>query len=326
MKHWIPRIALGLLGLVALALVCGSVYEALARRQLASRFPLRGKLVDIGERRLHIDCRGSGSPTVVFETGFDPTGALGWSLVHDPIAETTRACAYSRAGILASDPGMGKRDARAIADDLHALLARAGEPPPLVLVAHSLGGIYALTYTQKFGADVAGLVLVDTSHAEMKQRMAAAGLHLKDPLRTLRIASILSWTGLLRLVVGSADAEAAYLPTTLAAMLVEGKAIDQSLAQAGALRQLGNRPLFVLTAGKLSAAFLDQAQLTPEQGSQFQAVWRDLQNEQASWSTHSRHEIVAEAAHHIQEDTPERVVAATRWVVDAVRADNGSPP
>jgi len=323
MKRWLTRIALGLLGLGVLALSCGSVYELLARRHLASRFPLPGRLVDIGGRRLQIDCRGTGSPTVVFEGGLGTSGALDWSLVHDQVAKTTRACAYSRAGILASDPGLGERDASAIADDLHVLLVRAGERPPLVLVGQSLGGIYALTYTQKFGADVAGLVFVDASHADMKQRMAAAGLQLKDPLGALKIVSAVSWTGLVRALVGSGDAEAAYLPTSVAAMFEEGKAVDQSLAQARAFRQLGSRPLFVLTAGKLSDAFLAEAHLTAKQGTQFQAVWRLLQDDQASWSTHSRHELVADATHHIQEDRPDRVVGATQWVVDAVRADSG---
>ncbi|HWO12291.1 MAG TPA: alpha/beta hydrolase, partial [Polyangiaceae bacterium] len=144
MRRWVARIALGLLGLVVLALTCGASYEALARRQVAARFPVPGKLVDIGGRALHIDCRGTGSPTVVFESGLDSAGALAWSLVHDEVAQVTRACSYSRAGILSSDPAVGERDADAVAEDLHVLLERAGERPPLVLVAHSLGGIYAM--------------------------------------------------------------------------------------------------------------------------------------------------------------------------------------
>lgn len=320
-KRWLARIALGSLAVVVVALLCGSAYEVLARRQLASRFPLPGRLVDIGGHRLQIDCRGAGSPTVVFEGGLGTSGALGWSLVHDQVAKTTRACAYSRAGILASDPGVGERDANAIADELHELLARAEERPPLVLVAQSLGGIYAMAYTRKYGPEVAGLVLVDASHPDMKGRMAAAGLQLKDPLGILEIVNALRWTGLIRVIVGSADAEAAHVPTSLEAMFAEAKAADRSLAQAGAFRQLDNRPLFVLTAGKLSDAFLAEAQLTPEQGTQFQAVWRVLQHEQASWSTRRQHEVVADATHHIQEDRPDRVVGATQWVVEAVRAD-----
>ena len=93
------------------------------------------------------------------------------------------------------------------------------------------------------------------------------------------------------------------------------------MAQAGALRQLGSRPLFVLTAGKLSSEFLAEARLTAAQGEQFQAVWRDLQDDQASWSTQSQHEFVDDATHNIQEDRPDRVVSATQWVIHAVRND-----
>jgi pimeloyl-ACP methyl ester carboxylesterase len=319
LRRWGARIAVGLAGLVALAVASGSAYEAFARRQLAARYPLPGRLIDIGGRRLQLDCRGTGSPTVVFETGFGTGGALDWQQVQDPIAETTRACSYSRAGILGSDPGVGERDANAVAEDLHTLLDRAGERPPLVLVAHSLGGIYTLTYTGKFGSDVAGLVLVDTLHPDSMQRMVAAGLHLPDPRHALQVARLLAWTGLLRLL-GDADPESAYTPGSVAGMYRESEALDHSLAEAGAFRQLGSRPLYVLTAGKIDAEFLSENQLTPEQGAQFLAIKRSLNEDKASWSSHSQHEFVAESRHRIQEDQPERVISATRWVVAAVRA------
>jgi pimeloyl-ACP methyl ester carboxylesterase len=320
MRRWVARIALGLLGLVVLALTCGASYEALARRQVAARFPVPGKLVDIGGRALHIDCRGTGSPTVVFESGLDSAGALAWSLVHDEVAQVTRACSYSRAGILSSDPAVGERDADAVAEDLHVLLERAGERPPLVLVAHSLGGIYAMGYTRRFGAEVAGLVLVDTFHPDSKQRMEAAGIHLPNPLRPLQIASALSWTGLVRLVLGSEDAVAAYDPTSIGALRSELEALEQSVAQAGALRQLGARPLYVLSAGKVEQEFLAQAQLTAERGEQFVAVKRALNEEQASWSSQSQLEVIVDSTHAIHREQPDRVIHAARWVIEAVRA------
>ena len=121
--------------------------------------------MDIGGRRIQIDCRGTGSPVVVFESN-DLWGSLSWSAVQDSVAATTRACSYSRAGILWSDPGAGLRDDKVIAFDLHAVLERAGERPPFVLVGQSLAGLYAVSYTQYFGAEVAGLVLVDPAHPD----------------------------------------------------------------------------------------------------------------------------------------------------------------
>ena len=66
---------------------------------------VQGRLIDIGGgRHMQIDCRGSGTPTVVFEAGLDTMGSLSWSAVQDPVAATTRACAYSRSGIMWSEP------------------------------------------------------------------------------------------------------------------------------------------------------------------------------------------------------------------------------
>jgi pimeloyl-ACP methyl ester carboxylesterase len=322
LKRWGARIALGLLALVMVALICGASYEALSRHRFASHSTAPGRLVSIGDRALYIDCRGTGSPTVVFESGLGSAGALDWSLVHDEVVRTTRACSYSRAGIHASDPGVGERDANAVADDLHALLDRAGERSPFVLVAHSLGGPYAVTYTRKFGADVAGLVLVDTLHPDSIKRMEAAGIHMPNLVRPIQIASALRWTGLPRLLYPAGE-QTDYELASLAGMRSELEALDQTLAEADALRQFGSRPVYVLSAGKNEDEFLDQTGFTAEQATRFLAIKRELNEEQASWSSHSQHEVVADSAHQIQWFQPERVVHAARWVIDAVRA--GTP-
>src|SRR5215471_8350339 len=103
MLKWIARVAVGLVGLLLLAVAGGAVYEQIARANAAKEFPPQGRLVDIGGRRIQLDCRGSGSPVVVFESGLDMLGSLSWAAVHDDIAKTTRACAYSRAGLMWSD-------------------------------------------------------------------------------------------------------------------------------------------------------------------------------------------------------------------------------
>jgi pimeloyl-ACP methyl ester carboxylesterase len=320
--RWGARIASGLLALVMLALMCGASYEALASHQFASHAAAPGRLVSIGDRALYIDCRGTGSPTVVFESGLGSAGALDWALVHDEVARTTRACSYSRAGIHASDPAVGERDGNAVADDLHALLDRAGERSPIVLVAHSLGGAYGVTYTRKFGADVAGLVLVDTLHPHSIERMEAAGIHMPNVVRSVQIASVLRWTGFLRLRYPAGE-ETDYELCSLPGMRSELEALEQTLVQADALRQFDSRPVYVLSAGRNEDEFLDQTGFTAEQATRFLAIKRELNEEQASWSSHSQHEVVADSAHQIQWFQPERVVHAARWVIAAVRA--GTP-
>ncbi len=68
-RRWVKRILLGLLVLLVLLVVVGAIYEALGRKNAQEKYPPPGKLVDIGGRKMHIDCRGTGSPTVILQIG-----------------------------------------------------------------------------------------------------------------------------------------------------------------------------------------------------------------------------------------------------------------
>lgn len=104
-------------------------------------YDARGRLLEVDGRAIYLDCRGEGSPTVILEAGFG-SGAAGWGTVLDGVAEFTRVCAWDRPGLGRSD-ARGLHSARDAADDLRAALRGAGERGPFVIVAHSLGGVYA---------------------------------------------------------------------------------------------------------------------------------------------------------------------------------------
>ena len=120
--------------LTVVIVLIGITYEKFAQDQALIDFPPTGKLVDIGERKIHLDCRGYGSPIVVFESGLDTSGSLSWSMVHDKVAKTTRACAYDRAGMMWSDTRSNHQEllGKAIAEDLYETLSSADEKPPYV--------------------------------------------------------------------------------------------------------------------------------------------------------------------------------------------------
>jgi pimeloyl-ACP methyl ester carboxylesterase len=127
--------------------------------------PPTGELLDLGGRRLHLDCKGSGSPTVVVENG-GGSFSVEWALVQPEIAKQTRICTYDRAGYAWSDPGPVLDGIEQITDDLHLLLRKAGIQPPYVFVGASLGCIYTRAYQRRFPEDVDGLVFVDGTHDE----------------------------------------------------------------------------------------------------------------------------------------------------------------
>src|SRR5207247_2474711 len=122
-----------------------------------------GKLVDIGGRKLHLLCTGSGSPTVVLVAG-GGAFSIDWALVQPQLARTTRVCSYDRAGLGWSDGGPADETVEQTLDDLHRLLSAAGERGPYLLAGASIGGIYIRAYQHAYPAEVAGLVFSNSSN------------------------------------------------------------------------------------------------------------------------------------------------------------------
>jgi pimeloyl-ACP methyl ester carboxylesterase len=123
-----------------------------------------GQLVDIGGRRINLHCTGAGGPTVILMAGLFSWSAV-WYKTQPVIAQETRVCAFDRAGYGFSDPGPRPQILSDVVDDLHAALKAGSIPGPYVLVGHSLGGIEARLYAQRWPKEVVGMVLVDTSPA-----------------------------------------------------------------------------------------------------------------------------------------------------------------
>lgn len=124
-----------------------------------------GQLVDIGSRRLHLHCMGSGSPAVIMENG-QSSFSIDWALVQPEVAKLTRVCTYDRAGYAWSERGPATGSVEQTTDDLHLLLRTAGVRPPYVLVGHSIGGLYVQGYQRRYPREVAGLVLIDPAGEE----------------------------------------------------------------------------------------------------------------------------------------------------------------
>lgn len=316
-------------GAIALLLATGPAWEQIERRHVAAEYPAPGRLVDIGGRRMQIECRGAGSPTVVFETGLDYLGGLAWAKVLGPVAEFTRACAYSRAGMVWSDDKPGPHDGLGVARDLHATLAAADEKGPFVLVGLSLGGPYASLYTRLYGDQVAGLVYVDAAHPDQRKRFdAVLGKLPNDKAFIQGLGGKASWTGLPRLVTLFARnspamstmpprtrrISLAYFATSLGALTAERDAFQTTLDEAGAYRDLGARPVVVLTRGRPAD------DVPKEKSEQFEAIWRELQADMATWSSRASQRTAGDSRHYIPDDDPEAVIAAVREVVEQVRS------
>ncbi|MGD0051669.1 MAG: alpha/beta hydrolase [Vulcanimicrobiaceae bacterium] len=148
-----------------------------------------GRIVPAADRaRLNLYCLGSGSRTVVFDSGWEDW-APAWAVVQPPIAKFARACSYDRAGAGFSSPGPLPRTSVRIARELHSALHNAGIAGPYILVGNAFGGDPARTFADLYPAELAGLVLVEADASDVEPKAMQADDHRSNARVLRRIRS-----------------------------------------------------------------------------------------------------------------------------------------
>jgi pimeloyl-ACP methyl ester carboxylesterase len=111
-------------------------------------------------RSLYMECRGTGSPTVVFEVGMEePISDV--SYVQDTLARQYMTCSYDRANNGESGEAPTPRTAGDVVNDLHQLLETAEVPGPYVLAGSSYGGFFVQLYGRRYSDEVAGVIAMN---------------------------------------------------------------------------------------------------------------------------------------------------------------------
>jgi pimeloyl-ACP methyl ester carboxylesterase len=290
-------------------MLIGAIYESSAETADAQAFPPPGQMIDVGGYRLHLHCTGTGSPTVVIDTGWGDSSA-GWGWVQPEVAKTTRICNYDRAGMGWSEASPQPRTAREFAKELHTLLTNANETGPFVLVGHSLAGYTMRVYAHDYLEEVAGLVLIDP------QNLSTSGVATPQPApkpAKTSLLALIARAGLVRLLSGvnqdlpPQDRQAykalSVTPRWIQTALNEGRGMTEGGAQARAVTTLGDLPIIVLSRGKDM-----DADTTASQARYLQL------------STDSQHLIAEHSGHSIMIEQPDAAISAIIQMVRQVRA------
>ncbi|MGY4856397.1 alpha/beta fold hydrolase [Cryobacterium sp. AP23] len=300
----------------------GGGYETVAEAVDASAHPMPGQLVDVGGHRLHLNCTGSGSPTVVLEPGGGEMSAvLGW--IAPAVARDARVCVYDRAGRGWSEPADAPQDATQIATDLHTLLERADVAGPYVLAGHSFGGLYVQTFASLYPDDVAGLVLIDSTaptaaSTPAREPDGGGSDYMVDRVSALVSASARIGAGRLyaQLDYGTlpADARAQARASVakggqLGSTVEEYLVANASMEQAAALVSFDAKPLVVLTAGSGNAP-----------------GWEAKQEAMAALSTNSAHRVVDGATHSSLVSDEENAAVTSQAILDVVSSVRSGAP
>ena len=291
--------------------------QATPSQMRANQPPAPGTHVWVGDHRLHLDCKGSGSPTVVFDAGLGGS-SLDWTLVQPAVASFTRACAYDRAGYAWSDPGPMPRDAKSIVGELEQLLGNGSVAAPYVLVGHSLGGLIVQHFARQNPQRIAGLVLIDATHEDQFRRLGETVVP-SGSMRTRRWSLVTTTDsykvpeGLPEEIKRLAGAFVAR-PQSIVVVRSELSFLRRTSGPDSPAAGLPDVPLVVI-----SHRLTTPAALTRE--GQFEQTWMELQQELAALTRRSQHVIATTEDHHVHIVEPETVIDAVRGVVEQHRRD-----
>jgi pimeloyl-ACP methyl ester carboxylesterase len=278
-------------------------------------------LVDIGNgRRMYLECRGQGSPTVVLVSGLDAAADL-WHRPEQPephvfteVAKTTRVCAYDRPGTpygeglpSRSDPVPQPTVTKDATTDLHALLHAAGVRGPYVIVGHSYAGLVTRLYASTYPEEVAGMVLVDTLSDGLQDAMAPEDWAVWKKANARQAKDVAEYPDLERID------------------------FDVSLEQVRAAPPIRPQPLIVLSADvklaetvpRLMASGEIPADTPPGLGSVIDEANEKAQAKLAQLVPGAKHLTDTHSGHNMMIDQPQLVTDA---ILDVVAMVRGEPP
>ena len=325
-------------GVIVVLLASGILYQWIATRRYRQRFAPPGEFVDVGGHRLHVHCKGGGTPVVLLEAGI-AASSISWSLVQSEIASFTRACAYDRSGLAWSDAASCPTTFEQIVGELTRVLAYVAPHDRYVLVGHSFGIFVIRAYAERHPDKVVGLVLVDPptewlTMTPKRDRMLQRGQRLS------RVGAVLAHLGVVRgslalLTGGAPGAPRRFVsvlgPTalrTLQRLVGEVKklppdvhpVVQELWCQPKCFHAMADHLRVLQREGKVLAALnpppgipvvvISSGNQPPAQIAEHRAL--------AERSAKARHFIAARSTHWVQFDEPELVVAAVKEVVESL--------
>jgi pimeloyl-ACP methyl ester carboxylesterase len=322
------RIALSTAIVVFLVAGASTVFNALAIHHYRAVYRPQGRLFIVDGYKMHLYCTGEGSPTIVLDAGLG-NDSLIWANVQPTLSKTTRVCSYDRAGFGWSDLQPRPRDAHRITDQLHALLTLGGIKGPMVLMGHSIAGLYIRDYAVRYPQNVSGLVFVDGSTPLQEDRFPGrtkfvlfkAKLELLQT-KWLYVLGIPRVTGDCNIGEGFEISAAKMLSedqcraTLYTALEREDEDFHQSGEETIHTGPFGDLPILIFSQ--------DNHPSGSEPRSKVDEIWDQMQEELKRLSTRSRRIIAKDSGHYIQVERSDLLNAEVTNFVRQLRGE--APP
>jgi pimeloyl-ACP methyl ester carboxylesterase len=320
---------LSLLMITAITGGANATFNAVATHCYRAQHPPLGSLYMVDGYKMHLYCTGQGSPTIVLDAGLG-NDSLIWANVQPELSKTTRTCSYDRAGFGWSDPQPGPRDADHIADQLHRLLTQAAITGPVVLMGHSIAGLYIRAYATRYPDNVSGLVFVDSSTPLQEERLPV------DPEDANWRVELLEqrWRYVLGIprMMGQCTQEAGF-SEAMGKMIAEDQCRPSLWTAIGRededFTQSGKETIHTGPFGDLRLLIFSEDTREPSGSAgteiEFARIFNEMQESLKSLSTRSRRIIANGSSHYIQVDRPDVLNRNVASLIHQIRGEALEP-
>ncbi len=335
-KKWrrvAERIVLFAIVLVAAAVAGSASYNAVARLWFRAHNPPPGEMYTVDGHKMHMYCTGSGSPAIVLDAGLGDDAVI-WSGVQPALAKTTRVCAYDRAGFGWSEAGPAPRDADHLAAELHGLLRQARIDLPIVLMGHSIAGIYMRAYAAHYPEDLAGMVFVDGSTPMQQENPAIKAMMGKGPPPWViaLVGNAAFSVGVPRLM-GMCSKSPHSLDARSGRLQAEDHCeihVDSPINEMRNMERSGFETVHSGPYGSLPILILShdpEKTMTTEISTQkmAEAAWTQMQEDLKKLSTRSRRIIAKGSSHYIQIDRADLIEKEVPMFIQQIRGTAPQP-
>lgn len=303
---------------------------------------MKNTIISIGTHRLSFSISGPPrvrhEPLVVIIPGSGDV-ASSYAAVEPLVAQFARILLYDRSGLGNSERGPNPPLAVTSAIELHKLLQATKQQPPLLLAAHSYGGIIAREYYHLYPNEVSGMVLFDTATERNLEYFQVPDPNITAVLGDLKMAQV---TGL------RADAKLSRDQWRQRAIdMARGGEIAQAEADGDAVvevcrvlrekeqldrQAMGDKPLSVIRCNsardyeRIYTAGVEAGNGTEAQQrafrrtlDQWESAMQDLSNDQLRLSSKTHFVYLHDCGHNVQLVRPDVVAEEIKWVLDQMR-------
>jgi pimeloyl-ACP methyl ester carboxylesterase len=252
---------------------------------------LKEQMVAVNNYKIYTRTLGQKQPTIVLMTGIGGTTA-DFEKIESNLSPFGKIVNYDREGLGKSPWTKNAKDSETIAKELYSLLLQTNNKQPVIIIAHSLGGLHARKFMAMYPNSVSGLILIDPTPEDLVETIIAQ--LPQDYQIPAREAMKKEFEMLL-----------AELPE--GAIKEEYKAIESCYNQARALQNKTAIPIEIISSMKITEG---TSELSLETAKQLRDALLDKMS-----TGPNRHTLTYSSGHFIQKEEPQLIVNAVQWIM-----------